>query len=100
MTAPVRFRVDHHRALRLNRAACRRRNMSVIDWLIDADPAIRWQVMRDVIHEPAEVVAAERSRVATEGWGAHLLSLQAPDGLWGGKAWSNDRTDSFHVLEL
>jgi hypothetical protein len=74
--------------------------MTVIDWLLDSDPAIRWQVMRDLTHEPADVVAAERSRVATEGWGAQLLALQAPDGQWGGKAWSHDWTDTFHVLEL
>jgi hypothetical protein len=74
--------------------------MNVIDWLLDSDPSIRWQVMRDVTDEPAEVVAAERSRVAAEGWGARLLALQAPDGLWGGQAWSQDYTDTFHVLEL
>ena len=74
--------------------------MTVIDWLLDSDPAIRWQVMRDLTHEPADVVAAERSRVATEGWGARLLALQAPDGQWGGEPWSQDHTDTFHVLEL
>jgi hypothetical protein len=74
--------------------------MTVIDWLLDSDPAIRWQVMRDLTHEPADVVAAERSRIATEGWGARLLALQAPDGLWSGMAFSQDRTDTFHVLEL
>ena len=74
--------------------------MTVIEWLLDADPAIRWQVMRDLTHEPAEAIAAERSRVATEGWGAALLALQAPDGLWAGNAFSQDRTDTFHVLEL
>ena len=45
-------------------------------------------------------LAAERSRVATEGWGAQLLALQAPDGLWAGRPWSQDWTDTFHVLEL
>jgi len=74
--------------------------MNVIDWLLDSDPAIRWQVMRDLTHAPADVVAAERSRVATEGWGARLLELQAPDGLWAGMAFSQERTDTFHVLEL
>ena len=73
---------------------------AVIDWLLDSDPAIRWQVMRDLTHEPAEVVAAERARIATAGWGARLLSLQAPDGRWGRGAWSHDYTDTFHVLEL
>jgi len=58
-------------------------NDTLIDWLLDADPSIRWQVMRDLTDTPAEVVAAERSRVASEGWGARLLELQRPDGQWG-----------------
>jgi hypothetical protein len=74
--------------------------MTVIDWLLDSDPSIRWQVMRDLTHEQADVIAAERSRIATEGWGARLLALQAPDGLWAGRPWSPDWTDTFHSLEL
>src|SRR3954454_24541279 len=74
--------------------------MTVLDWLLAGDPAIRWQVMRDLTHEPADVVATERSRVATEGWGGRLLTLQGPDGTWAGRAWSPDWTDTFHVLEL
>jgi hypothetical protein len=73
--------------------------VSVIDWLLDADPAIRWQVLRDLTDAPPDVVVAERSRVATEGWGSQLLALQTPDGLWGGRPWSQDWTDTFHVLE-
>ena len=38
---------------------------TVIDWLLDADPSIRWQVLRDLTDAPAEIVAAERSRVAS-----------------------------------
>jgi len=60
--------------------------MDVLEWLLDSDPAIRWQVLRDLIHAPAHVVAAERSRVATEGWGASLLALQGEDGQWAGGA--------------
>ena len=71
--------------------------MTVVDWLLDSDPSIRWQAMRDLTDESPNVVAAERSRVATEGWGARLLALQAPDGLWGGMAWSQDWTETFHV---
>ena len=56
---------------------------SVIDWLLDSDPSIRWQVMRDLTDTPAEVVAAERSRVANERWGAQLLDQQRTDGQWG-----------------
>ncbi len=55
-------------------------NRSVIQWLLDSDPSIRWQVMRDLTGAPAEEVTAERARVATEGWGARLLALQG--GRW------------------
>jgi hypothetical protein len=55
-----------------------------IKWLLDSDPAIRWQVMRDLTGEAPDAIAAERSRVATEGWGARLLALQSPAGKWGG----------------
>lgn len=58
--------------------------MSVTDWLLDSDPAVRWQVMRDLTHEPDETVSAERARVASEGWGARLLALQGSDGQWAG----------------
>lgn len=60
--------------------------MTVQDWLLDADPAIRWQVLRDLCGAPHDVVAAERSRVATEGWGARLLALRDADGQWAGGA--------------
>jgi hypothetical protein len=54
-----------------------------LEWLLDSDPAIRWQVMRDLTGEAPGAIAAERSRVATEGWGARLLALQDLDGNWG-----------------
>ena len=60
--------------------------MTVLDWLLDSDPAIRWQVLRDLVHAPADEVGAERARVATEGWGARLLGLQDEDGQWAGGA--------------
>jgi hypothetical protein len=55
-----------------------------LKWLLDSDPAIRWQVMKDLTGEPPNAIAAEQSRVATEGWGAQLLALQSPAGNWGG----------------
>jgi hypothetical protein len=58
-----------------------------IKWLLDSDPAIRWQVMRDLTDEAHNVIAAERSRVATEGWGAQLLARQSPAGDWPGDQW-------------
>src|SRR3989440_5781815 len=60
--------------------------MGVIDWLLDADPAIRWQVLRDLTDAAPDQVAAERSRVEREGWGARLLALAGADGLWDGGA--------------
>ncbi|HSZ41915.1 MAG TPA: squalene cyclase [Trebonia sp.] len=56
--------------------------MNVISWLLDGDPAIRWQVLRDLANAPEDAVAAERARVAGEGWGARLLALQRPTGQW------------------
>ncbi|MHC5538586.1 hypothetical protein ACYOEI_10195 [Singulisphaera rosea] len=56
---------------------------SVIPWLLDSDPSIRWQVMRDLLGESVEAVALERWRVAVEGWGSQLLDRQRPDGRWG-----------------
>jgi hypothetical protein len=55
-----------------------------LKWLLDSDPAIRWQVMRDLTDEAPGAIAAERSRVATEGWGAELLGRQSAAGKWGG----------------
>lgn len=55
-----------------------------VKWLLDSDPAIRWQVMRDLTDEAPDAIAAERSRVATKGWGAQLLERQSATGNWGG----------------
>jgi hypothetical protein len=74
--------------------------MTVIDWLLDSDPSIRWQTMRDLTDAPAEEVAAERARVATEGACARLLALQAEDGRWGGAAWNRGWNSTMHVLML
>ena len=75
-------------------------NDSVIQWLLDSDPAIRWQVMRDLMGAPADKVAVERARVATEGWGAQLLALQGTDGAWAGTAWNHGWDSTMHVLSL
>jgi hypothetical protein len=57
--------------------------MPILDWLLDSDPAIRWQVMRDLTDTAPASIAAERARVAEEGWGARLLADQRADGQWG-----------------
>lgn len=58
-------------------------NDPLIQWLLDSDASIRWQVMRDLAGAPSDIVAMERSRVAAEGWGARLLDRQRDDGQWG-----------------
>ena len=73
---------------------------SVIRWLLDSDPSIRWQVMRDLLDTSDEEVAVERAKVATEGWGAKLLSLQGEDGSWAGVAWNHGWDSTMHVLML
>ena len=73
---------------------------SVIRWLLDSDPSIRWQVMRDLTGSPDEQVVAERARVASQGWGARLLALQKADGSWGGTAWNQGWDSTMHVLLL
>jgi hypothetical protein len=60
--------------------------MNVLDWLLDSDPSIRWQVLRDLADAPDEVVEVERGRVATTGWGARLLAVRDDDGQWAGGA--------------
>jgi hypothetical protein len=60
--------------------------VDVIGWLLDGDPAIRWQVLRDLTGASGDEVAAERARVEHEGWGARLLALEGADGLWDGGA--------------
>lgn len=58
----------------------------MLEWLLDSDPALRWQVERDLAGAPRQEWEATRARVATEGFGARLLALQDPDGQWAGGA--------------
>lgn len=67
---------------------------------MEGDPAIRWQVMRNLTNQPGGRVAAERARIAHEGWGAALLALQDVDGQWGGGAYSPKWTSTTYTLLL
>jgi hypothetical protein len=75
-------------------------NGSVIQWLLNSDPSIRWQVMQDLTGAAADEVSAERAKVATEGWGAQLLALQGADGSWAGTAFNQSWNSTMHVLSL
>jgi hypothetical protein len=74
--------------------------MQVTNWLLEGDPAIRWQVLRDLTDAPASEVAGERSRVAREGWGAALLAAQDEDGRWGGGTFFPRGVGTFDTLHL
>ena len=69
-----------------------------LKWLLDSDPSIRWQVMRDLTDEAPEAIAAERSRVATKGWGAALMARQSPSGTWGGRRENAGLLITFYTL--
>jgi hypothetical protein len=56
--------------------------VNTIGWLLDSDPAIRWQVMRDLADAPPAALAAERARIPHEGMGARVLGSQGSDGAW------------------
>ena len=69
-----------------------------LEWLLDSDPAIRWQVMKGLTAEAPDSIAAERSRIATEGWGARLLAHQSPAGNWGGPKEDRGLLTTFYSL--
>jgi len=75
-------------------------NSLIAKWLLDGDPAIVWQVQRDLLDRAESTWTATRRRVAREGWGAELLSHRAPDGTWGGGLYSPKWTSTFYTLRL
>jgi len=56
--------------------------MDTIKWLLDSDPAVRWQAMRDLADASPATIAAERARIPHEGIGAKILAGQGADGTW------------------
>ena len=74
--------------------------MDVVEWLLDGDPAIRWQAGRDLLHWPRPLVQQQRTRVASEGWGKRLLELQDEDGTWGNGLYSPKWTSTTYTLLL
>ena len=72
----------------------------VRDWLLDSDPSVRFQVLRDLTDAPEAVVAGERARTAAEGWGRRLLEAQTPDGWWGGEGAADRWRYALYTLHL
>jgi hypothetical protein len=73
---------------------------AVIDWLMEGDPAIRWQTMRDLLDAAVAEYEAERARVATEGWGAQILALRKQDGRWGPHPYAKWHGTFYTILVL
>jgi hypothetical protein len=69
-----------------------------IDWLLEGDPAIRWQVQRDLLDEKPGIYEKERAKIATEGWGAKLLAKQEKDGSWSRSIYSPKFVSTHYVL--
>lgn len=72
----------------------------VIPWLLEGDPALRWQVLQDLAGSAADEVAAERQRVASEGWGAKLLAAQDETGTWANGLYLPKWTSTTYTLLL
>lgn len=70
----------------------------IIAWLLEGDPAVRWQVHAYLLGSDARTVAAEQERVALEGWGARLLALQDPEGTWSGALYSPKWVSTHYTL--
>lgn len=74
---------------------------TIRDWLLDGDPAIRWQVEKDLIGSPKRQWLATQARIATEGWGARLLELRDPDGRWAGGLYNPKwKSTTYTLLQL
>lgn len=71
-----------------------------VAWLLEGDPAIRWQVMRDLLGRPADEWDAVRARVGNEGWGAELLGHQRRDGSWSEQVYTPKWTSTFYTMQL
>ncbi len=72
----------------------------VIDWLLRGDPAIRWQVLRDLVGSTRSVWQAERRLVAESGWGARLLTRQDRGGTWSARLYSPKWTSTTYTMML
>jgi hypothetical protein len=58
------------------------RTNPVIQWLLDGDPSIRWQTMRDLLRTDESAFERERRKISRDGWGARLLAKQNAAGTW------------------
>jgi hypothetical protein len=72
----------------------------VIIWLLDGDPAIRWQVRQDLLGENGAVVLVDREHISSRGWGAELLARQDPSGRWASQLYDHKWISTTYSLQL
>ena len=84
----------------LPQEASRTTSPEVMAWLLQGDPAVRWQVLQDLQGAGADAVSAERRRVATEGWGGGLLGEQDEAGTWANGLYLPKWTSTTYTLLL
>jgi hypothetical protein len=72
----------------------------VIRWLLEGDPAIGWQVLRDLTGAAERTVGREQRRMLRQGWGARLLAMQDPDGRWARGLYTPKWTSTTYTLVL
>lgn len=76
------------------------KSSSIVDWLLQGDPSVRWQVHADLLDSDKETVRRERKKITTEGWGAKLLSRQDEAGTWAKALYSPKWTSTTYTLLL
>ena len=76
------------------------RNKKIIDWLMNSDPAIRWQIMSDLLNTQITEILIERKKIETQGWGAKLLSFQDGDGKWSNEIYNKKWISTVYTLQL
>ena len=84
--------------LRTSGVTLKPRTDGTIQWLLDGDPAIRWQTLRNLVGAGDRAVERERRRVAREGWGARLLARQDREGTWAGGLYSPKWTSTTYTM--
>ena len=72
----------------------------IINWLLDSDPSIRWQVFAHLLDKPESIYQSERELVATAGWGKQLLDLQDENDMWANGLYSPKWTSTTYTLLL
>src|SRR5262249_15696067 len=75
-------------------------NDRALQWLLDGDPAIRWQALRDLVGGSKSKVEREQQKIPRAGWGARLLARQDPQGTWAKGLYSPKWTSTTYTMLL